>query len=72
MVGDLVLNLYLPCFFFFLLLCRTNKKEHWMKLKYLCDGSLDSHGMDPGDRGIPSVLQAGSCKSGRIFHKSPG
>lgn len=34
-----------------------------MKLKYLCDGGLDSHGMDPGNGGIPSVLQAGSCKS---------
>lgn len=66
-LSDLVLNLY-PVFVF----SRSNKKEHWMKLKYLCDGSLDSHGMNPGDRGIPSVLQAGSCKSGIIFHKSPG
>lgn len=38
-----------------------------MKVEYLGDGSLDRHGVDPGDRGIPSVLQAGSCKRGRIF-----
>lgn len=43
-----------------------------MKLKYLCDGSLDSHGVDPGDGGIPSVLQAGSCKSGINVHEPPG
>ena len=54
-------------FFFFLVVRRT-----WMKQKYLCDGSLNSHGMNPGDRGIPSVLQAGGCKSDTIFHKSPG
>lgn len=39
---------------------------------YLCDGSLDSHGMNPGDGGIPSVLQAGRCKSGINVHESPG
>lgn len=61
-LSDLMLKLHLPCY----------QKDHGMKLEYLCDGSLDSHGMNPGDRGIPSVLQAGSCKSGRIFHKSPG
>lgn len=50
----------------------SSKKEDGMKVEYLGDGSLDRHGVNPGDRGIPSVLQAGSCKRGRIFfHKSP-
>lgn len=51
-----------PIFYPVFVFSSSSKKEDRMKAEYLSDGSLDRHGVNPGDRGIPSVLQAGSCK----------